>query len=340
MSFVRIGVVCAGVLFAWPASAEPITIKLSEHFPVTHVGSESGSQTFMKKVEELIPGRVKFEHYPGEQLAKAAGQLDAVRNRVVDMAVVGLVYVTEKMPLSTAVELPGLFTDAEVGQRAFHRLAQNDLLEREYLSQGVRPLFSFVVTPYQLMTTGTEPVTDIEQISGLKLRVAGATGELIANSIGAVGVKMSPTDLYLALERGVVDGAIANIASQFTYKTETLLNSWTTNGSLGNVAFGLFVNEDSWQELPDDIKAAMLQAGEETGTNVARAYKQGDAEGYEKLRAMGKTVYELSPEVQAQMGERLVAVEKDWLAQMAQRNLPGEEILATYKKYVAEEQSR
>ena len=340
MSRLHLGALCAAVLFAAPAAADPVTIKLSEHFPITHVGSKSGSQTFMKRVEELVPGEVKFEHYPGEQIAKAAGQLDAVRNSVVDMAVVGLVYVTEKVPLSTAVELPGLFADAEVGQRAFHKLAQNELTELEYKPLGVRPLFVFVVTPYQLMTTGKEPVTDISQISGLKLRVAGATGELIADSIGAVGVKMSPTDLYLGLERGVVDGAISNTASQFTYKTETLLNSWTTNASLGNVAFGLFVNADKWETLPETVKTAMLKAGEETGLNVAQSYKQGDEESFEKLRAMGKTVYELSPEVQAQIDERLVKVEQNWLDQMKQRNLPGEEVLSTYKKLVAEEKAR
>ena len=336
----RLSAVVVGMLAAWPAMGQPVTLRLSEHFPVTHVGSTSGAQHFMQRVEELTSGKVEFEHYPGEQLAKAAGQLDAVSNRLADMAVVGLTYVTEKAPLSTAMELPGLFTDAEVGVRAFNRLAQNELLELEYLPLGVRPIYTYGVTPFQLMTTQDGPVTDLSQIEGLKLRVAGATGELIADSLGAVGVKISPTDFYLALERGVVDGAIANPASQFTYKTEALLDSWTTNASLGNVAFGLFVNEDKWQTLPEDVQQAILKAGEETAINIARGYTEGDEEAYEKLRGMEKTVFELSPEVQAQMDERLTVVRDDWLQQMEQRNLPGDEILSKFQDYVAEEQDR
>ncbi|PZX13040.1 TRAP-type C4-dicarboxylate transport system substrate-binding protein [Palleronia aestuarii] len=330
---------CAGALIATQATAEPVSLRLSEHFPPTHVGSQSGAQHFMQRVEEIAPGKIEFEHYPGEQLAKAAGQLDAVSKGLVDMAVVGLVYVTEKVPLSTAVELPGLFSDATVGARAFWKLAQNDLLEKEYKPLGVRPLFTFVVTPYQLMITSDQEINDLSQIEGLKLRVAGATGELIASSLGAVGVKISPTDLYLALERGVVDGAISNPASQVTYKTDALLNSWTTNASLGNVAFGLFVNERRWQELPEDVKQALLKAGEETGVNVAQKYTDGDKETFAKLRDEGKTVYELTSEMLSQMDDRLQAVRENWLKQMTERGLDGEEVLANFRAYVEEERA-
>jgi TRAP-type C4-dicarboxylate transport system substrate-binding protein len=317
-----------------PAAADTITVRISEHFPITHIGSQSGAQAFIQRVEELVPGRVDFQHYPGEQLARAAGQLDAVRTGVADMAVVGLVYVTGQMPLSTAVEIPGLYTDAMQGARAFTHLARNDLLEIEYLSQGVRPLFNFVVTPFQLLRTEKEPLTDLSQLQGEPLRVAGATGELIANSLGAVGVAISPTDLYLSLERGVVEGAVANPASQFVYSTERILESFTTNASLGNVAFALLVNERTWQQWPEDVREAMLEAGAEAGEGVAQAYYDADQIAYDKLREMGKTVYELSPEVQAQMTEALQAVEQTWLSQMAERNLPGEEILAKFKEYL------
>ena len=327
----------AASLGALPATAETVNVRISEHFPITHIGSESGAQAFMARVEELIPGRVAFEHYPGEQLARAAGQLDAVKTGVADMAVVGLVYVTGQMPLSTAVEIPGLYTDAMQGARAFTRLARNDLLEIEYLSQGVRPIFNFVVTPFQLLRTEEEPLADLSQLQGEPLRVAGATGELIANSLGAVGVAISPTDLYLSLERGVIEGAISNTASQFVYSTERILESFTTNASLGNVAFGLLVNEDTWQSWPDDVREAMLAAGLETGVGVAQAYFDADQVAYDRLREMGKTVYDLSPEVQAQMVDALKPVEQKWLDQMAERDLPGEEILAKFREYLEDE---
>ena len=337
MKILKVVALAAAGMMALPVSADTVTVRISEHFPITHIGSQSGAQAFIQRVEELAPGRVNFQHYPGEQLARAAGQLDAVRTGVADMAVVGLVYVTGQMPLSTSVEIPGLYTDAMQGARAFTQLARNELLEIEYLSQGVRPLFNFVVTPFQLLRTEAEPLTELSQLQGEPLRVAGATGELIAESLGAVGVAISPTDLYLSLERGVVEGAIANPASQFVYSTERILESFTTNASLGNVAFALLVNERTWQQWPEDVREAMLEAGWEAGEGVAQAYYDADQIAYERLREMGKTVYELSPEVQAQMSEALQAVEQRWLSQMAERNLPGEEILARFKQHLEDE---
>jgi len=340
MKMINLGAFCAGVLLGTQVFAQDVTLRLSEHFPTSHVGSRSGAQHFMERVNELAPGLVKFEHYPGEQLAKAAGQLDAVSKGLVDMAVVGLVYVSEKVPLSTGVELPGLFSDAEIGARAFFKLAQNELLEAEYKPLGIRPVFTFVVTPYQLMLASDEEVTDISQIAGQKLRVAGATGELIAQSIGAVGVKISPTDLYLALERGVIDGAISNPGSQVTYKTDTLLNSWTTNASLGNVAFGLFINQRRWDSLSQEVRDVLMRAGEETGVNVAQAYIKSDQETFTKLREQGKMVYELSPEMLDTFNGRLQVVTENWLEQMAQRNLPGQEILSAFEGYLEEERAK
>lgn len=329
-------VVAAGMI-ASQAAADVVTVRISEHFPITHLGSRVGAQAFIQRVEELAPGRVRFEHYPGEQLARAAGQLDAVRTGVADMAVVGLVYVTGQMPLSTVVEIPGLYVNAMQGARAFAHLARNDLLEMEYLPHGVRPLFNFVVTPFQLLRKEKEPLTDLAQLRGEPLRVAGATGELIANAIGATGVAISPTDIFLSLERGVVDGAISNPASMLVYNAEQILESFTTNASLGNVAFALLVNERTWQRWPEDVRAAMLEAGLEAGEGVAQAYYDADQATFAKLREMGKTVYELSDEVQAQMSEALQAVERRWLDQMAQRNLPGEEILARFQEYLEQE---
>ena len=95
-----------------------------------------------------------------------------------------------------------------------------------------------------------------------------------------------------------------------------------------------------WQTLPEDVRQAILQAGEETAINIARGYTEGDEEAYAKLREMGKAVFELSPEVQAKMDERLTAVRDNWLQQMEQRSLPGDEILSKFQEYVAEEQEQ
>jgi TRAP-type C4-dicarboxylate transport system substrate-binding protein len=332
-----IGLAVAATLAASALHAQDrIVLKYADQFPLTHTGSKLSAQPFKEQIEARSEGRIEVQLYPAEQLAKAAGLLDAVRNRVTDIAMVGVVYVSDRMPLTSAVELPGLFTDSVAGSAAFTQLAQNDLLESEYLRNGVRPLFTMVTPPYQLMFARTTQINDISELQGVKLRAAGATGELIASALGAVPVRVPASDLYLALERGTVDGAIYNPPSLFAYKIEEVLSSITTNASLGTVAFAAFVNEDVWQGLPEDVRALITEVSTEIGENMAAEFKAQTDGAYERLDELGIELIELSPELQEQFNDRLQTVEAEWIRQMEGRNLPGQQILDTYRSYLSE----
>lgn len=315
---------------------DKVVLKYADQFPLTHAASKLSAQPFKQWVEERSGGRVEVQLYPAEQLAKAAGLLDAVRNRVTDIAMVGVVYVGDRMPLTSAVELPGLFTDSEAASAAFTRLAQNDLLESEYLRNGVRPLFTMVTPPYQLMFSRKTELNGAGDLAGVKLRAAGATGELIASALGAVPVRVPASDLYLALERGTVDGAIYNPPSLFAYKIEEVLSSITTNASLGTVAFATFVNEDVWKGLPEDVRAVVTEVSNEIGQTMAAEFKAQTDAAYVKLDSLGIKLIELSPEVAAELGEKLETVEDEWIRQMEGRNLPGQATLAAFRSYLDE----
>lgn len=315
---------------------EKIVLKYADQFPLTHAASKLSGQPFKQWLEERSEGRIEVQIYPAEQLAKAAGLLDAVRNRVTDISMVGVVYVSDRMPLTSAVELPGLFSDSVVGSAAFTKLAQNDLLESEYLRNGVRPLFSMVAPPYQLMFAKKTELNDIAELDGTKLRAAGATGELIASALGAVPVRVPASDLYLGLERGTVDGAIYNPPSLFAYKIEEVLSSITTNASLGTVAFVAFINEDVWQGLPEDARALISEVATEIGETMAAEFKKQSDIAYTKLDELGVKLIELSPEVVEQFNDKLQSVEAEWVKQMEARGLPGQATLDTYRAYLDE----
>ncbi len=170
----------------------------------------------------------------------------------------------------------------------------------------------------------------------MKLRAAGATGELIASSLGAVPVRVPASDLYLALDRGTVDGAIYNPPSLFAYKIEEVLASITTNASLGTVAFAAFVNEDVWKGLPEDVRQLITEVSNEIGDTMAAKFKEQSDVAYTKLDELGVKLIELSPEVQAQFNDRLQSVETEWVSQMEGRNLPGRAILDAYRSYLQE----
>ncbi|WP_163849094.1 TRAP transporter substrate-binding protein DctP [Pseudooceanicola aestuarii] len=318
------------------AAQDSVTLKLADQFPLTHIGSRVGAQALIAELEARSDGAIQIRHFPAEQLAKASGLLDAVRNRVTDIALVGVVYNTDKLPLTSAAELPGLFEDSIAASKAFEAYIQNDLLEREYLPLGVRPLWGTVTPPYQLMMAKGEGISEISELEGVKLRVAGATGELIAKSLGAVPVKVPASDLYLGLQRGTVNGAVYNPASVFGYKIEEVLSAVSTNASLGAVAFALLVNEDVWQGLTEEQRNTIEEVAADVRLSFTEAFDAGNTKAFDKLAESGVTVFDLPAETQAQMNDMLGAVRDTWVEQVSGRGLPAQEMLDAYQARLAE----
>lgn len=313
---------------------DKIMIRYADQFPPTHLLSRLSGQAFKQLIEERSNGRVEVTLFPGEQLAKASGMLDAIKNNIADIGTVGTVYSTDRMPLTSAIELPGLFDNAIDGSRAGRELVQNFLLEREYLPNSVRPLWFLAIPPYQLMFTKDNQLTSMADLSGQKLRVSGAVSEFVANVLGAVPVKMSAGDLYLGLQRGTVDGAIYNPPSVFGYKVEELLGSVTRNASLGSATFVGVVNESFWQGLPQDIRQIITEVSEEVNAKMAQGFQSDTDASYEKLEALGIKLVELSPQMLQEFGTRLAQVETAWVKQMTDRGQPAQETLDTYRAYL------
>ena len=334
----RLAVLTALVFFvSVTLSAETVTLRITDQFPLTHFASKTGSQAFMKRVEKMAPGKVKFKHYPAGQLGKAAGLLDTVKNRVADIASVGIVYVSDRMPLSGAAMLPGLFNSVSAGTKAFKKLAENELMEAEFLRHGVRPLWVSLAPVYQIQLVSKKTITSVDDLKGKKLRTAGAIMELTAKALGATPVTIGPSDFYLSLQRGTVDGALYTIPGWRAYSLQEVLNSSTTNAGLGTVAFAVLINEDVWQGLSPDVQSVLMKAGQATGAGAAAIFDKYVAGANKKMAAAGKNIYALSPKVLAEMGEKLSTVEKTWLDQMKSRNLPGEKVLAAFKRYLNEQ---
>lgn len=318
---------------ACATSAAAADLKLADQFPAGHTISKEGTQAFFDHVKAHPEADLTVTHYPAEQLGKAASMLDLVRNRVTDIGMVGMSYITDKMPLATMMELPGLYQDSFDGYGPYVKLAENDLAAVDFERNDVKLLWVVVTPPYQLLLRRKDPIGDIADLAGVKTRVAGATGELAAQSLGLVPVQMAAPDLYVALERGTLDAAIYTLSVMRSYKLEEVTNSFTSNAALGGVAFAAFIHKDVWESLSPQQQKVIEEGAEKAQFATACALVKSDLAAQEALKAMGKTVYALPEPVEAQFAERLKAVDRVWIDQMGKRGVPGEEMLSKFRDY-------
>ena len=311
-------------------------LRLAHGFSRDHFARVMAIGPFMEHVNALSGGELRLREFPASQLGKPRSMLDVVRSRIADIALVGVAYAAWRMPLTTAVELPGLFDDVVVGHAAFDRLAREELLEREFLPNGVRPLFVTLMPQYQLLLKDVSEITDIDDLRGLKLRAPGDTGVRISNALGALGVQIDQADLYLALERGVVDGALQTSANSAAYSLHEIADALTVNARLGTVAFVHFANAAAWDALDADSRAVLEEAGRRTSFDMVERIAGVIRRDNRRLEEHGVRLLVLPESVQAQFAERLARVEDQWLRQVGARRADAAFVLERYKRLIGE----
>jgi TRAP-type C4-dicarboxylate transport system substrate-binding protein len=145
--------------------------------------------------------------------------------------------------------------------------------------------------------------------------------------MGATPVNMVAPDIYVALERGALDGAVFAAASSTGYKLQEVVKGVAGNVSWGSNAGVMVMNEAKFQSLPADLQQLILDVGREVGHDIAVEYNKGSDEALAVLVEGGVNNYELPADVMEALQAAQAAVAEEWLSQMNGRGLPAQQVL-------------
>lgn len=335
--FKLVGAVALGLATGSAALADTVNLRMASYLPPEHFGTKLIINPMIAKIDEMTGGSVKIELFPGGQLANAPGTLNAVKSGIANMGFVGVGYVGDAMPLSTIVEAPGAFVDLEKGTNAYSALVKGTLADEEFLANGVRPLMIALLPQQQLNLAKTIEINTLADLAGLKIRAPSATAGDAISALGMTPVEMPITDLYLALERGTVDGAVALTASVPSYKLNEVTTAITTNLALGSVAFAVVISEKDWQKLTPEQQEQVAHAGEEAEKGAIATLVKVNAGAEKKLTDAGMSMITVSDAVQAEIATALASIEQGWIASVSERNPKAAEVAAGYKAFLAQQ---
>lgn len=270
-------------------SDEKIVLKLAVESSPEAPFTKEFVEPFMERVVELTDQKVEFDFYPSEQLGKAADLLSLTKDKVTDIGYIATPYFTSEMPLTNAVVgLPGLYETAEQGSVAYFNLSQQDpVLETDYLSNGVRPLLSFMIPPYEIYTSGIEVKTP-EDLKNLKIRTAGGISSELMNYAGATPVQVSSADMYDAFEKGIAEALMQYPVNLRAYSLGELVTYGTNGLAAGGGVVALAINEEVYQSLPEDVQDALLQAGKEVSESGSKLHQENNEKIFNELLESGE----------------------------------------------------
>jgi TRAP-type C4-dicarboxylate transport system substrate-binding protein len=338
-------VFCAlAALAAWSSGATAqtatptVTLRIADSFPSGHVFHQVLTWPFIQEVEKVSGGKIKFQHFPGEQLGKAKDMLMLAQSGVVDIGSVMPDYASDKMPLSAAFELPGAFPDYCQGVRAFWSISHDSgfLAKNEFEPNKVVPIITFMLPTYQIIIGSSKTINSLDDMAGLKVRSAGGAMDFMLHDLNMVPLRMTPPEVYEGLSRGTIDAAVLPYNSAKSYSLIPLLKSGTVGENFGTVVSAYAMSEKEWQQLPDSVRSILMDVGHKISIEACTKFVAAEDEALAEAKEHGVKQIKFSAADNKMLNTMFSRAAQDWASSLDKRGRPGSAALAAVKEAVDE----
>jgi C4-dicarboxylate-binding protein DctP len=266
-------------------TAAPVVIKFS-HVVAPDTPKGKGAMRFKELVEQRSAGKIKVEVYPNSQLYKDKEELEALQLGSVQMLAPSL---AKFGPLGVkeyeVFDLPFLFKDeaafrnttATLGLELFKKLESKGITGLAYWDNG-----------FHIMSAN-KPLHVVADFKGLKMRIQSSKVlDAQMRALGAIPQVMAFSELYQALQSGVVDGTEGVPSNIWTQKVFEVQKHMTLSNH-GHLAYAVIINKKFYDGLPGDMRAVIDGAIKDSTTYANAIASTENAIALDKIRASGKT---------------------------------------------------
>jgi len=248
---------------------------------------------FADELKKRSDGRIVCDYYGAETLVKSKEIFESVSTGRVQMGETCAGYCEGEIPLLGMPSLPGVRTTAEAWYEAMEK-GGIDIHQPFFQDYGMKLLHYIDVGGYYLYNSA-RPVYTLEDLKGLKLKVAGKVPFDYMTLAGASPMAMPAPELAIALERGTLDGMLLPPFGVPVWSCLDLVD-YATKFAFGSGTLITLVNLDWWQELPEDVRQLILETSQEINSERGQegAIKENTA-AWDEMKAHGVEILELTP---------------------------------------------
>jgi TRAP-type transport system periplasmic protein len=286
------------LIFAGAQAAGATTIRVAGNFAADH-SSSIAMEVFRSELEELSGGEMSAQLFPDMALGGAQENVDQVRTGAVEMTWIGIAFLSRLVPELEAVSLPFLFAgrdeafaviDGEVGDLLNEKLKERGLVSLGYMELGARHV-----------TNSVRPLQTIEDFQGLRIRLQPNETHLDTfRAIGAAPVAMDISEVYSALQQGVLDGQ----ENPYSIITTRNFDEVQTYLSDTNHFFDFIItvgNVDWYDGLSEEQRGWVDAAMEAANRHQRELAIDADKQALEQLQAGGMQLDPLPEETRQEL---------------------------------------
>src|SRR5258708_826297 len=308
--FVLAGV--AAAIFVIPAAgvAQSTSIIKCSHVVAIDTPKGKGALKFKELAEKYTDGKVRIEVYPNSSLYKDKEEIEALQLGSVQM----LAPATAKFAALgakefEALDLAWLFKDEEtyakamkgpVGKWLFQKLESKGISGLAYWDNGFH------------MTSASRPLLNPADFQGLKVRISGSKiADRYFRDVGSIPQIMAFSEVYQALQTGVVDGCENTPSNYLTQKFYEVQKDITVSYH-AHLQYAVIVNSKFWNGLPPDIRKQLDKAMDEATNYTNSIAVKENEDALAEIKKSGKTTLHYLTQDQRKAWQTAMAPSYTW----------------------------
>lgn len=275
------------------------------------------------------PYHIRWTEAYGGSLYKLDNTLEAIEIGLADMGWVGTLWELSKMPLQNVTYyVPFSTDDNRVSYEVVNSLhATLPALRDAWTAQNQKFLGASALDTYHLMTNF--PVTRVQDLHGRKILAPGPSAAWLEGT-GAVAVDGGLTTYYTQIQTGVADGVLTILSGAAPYRIHEVAPYITLVG-LGSQVTGAFaVNLDTWNRLPEDVRAVLEALGPEYSKAVADDISARYEQAVAKMTAEGAKITELPHDERLKWLNGMPDIAARWADATEKRGYPAHAVVRAY----------
>lgn len=303
----KLKTVFASALLAVGLVANAQTVIKFSHVVAVDTPKGKAADFFAKKAAELTGGKVKVEVYANSALYKDKEEMEALQIGSVQMLAPSL---AKFGPLGVkefeAFDLPFMFDDTA----ALHKVTQGPVgagLLAKLEPKGIKGL-AYWDNGFKVFSANT-PLKTAADFKGKKFRIQSSKVlEEQIRTIGGIPQVMAFSEVYQALQTGVVDGTENPLSNFYTQKMHEVQKHLTLTNH-GYLGYAVIVNKKFWEGLPADIRAQLEDAMKQASFYANQIAQDENDQALAGVKKSGKTaVYQPTKEERTALKKALAPV--------------------------------
>lgn len=308
MKKLRTAILCSLLLVSGiEGQAVAENLKFSTWHPAVSREVKTVWTPMMEAIEEESGGKLKYTMYSGGALGKGPAHYDIVKNGMSDIGYFTATWTPGKFPLaeslSMAMWIEGKDKAAAIGNELYETALKEEF-DDVHLLQLNGCIQAFLWT--------RNPVKNIEDIKGLKIRTPGGMQTQYIKNLGAEPVFMPLGDVYTALDTGAIDGLVTCPPLVLAFKLHEVVKHGVV-ATFGCVTEGIAMNKRKWNKLDEESKATIAKIASNPYAHTHglddKTYDQMLAD----LKEKGVVLHELDPKTQFKWFAAYQQVTRDWV---------------------------